>query len=82
MRRDRRAHGRAVGSRAAPQSRVHVRRRAGQAEMVHRGAGQPRKTPRSQPLNHRCPEIIEEHCPFVYYYNNIMDCIQRSLNNT
>jgi len=51
VQRDRRPNGRAVGGRAAPKGRVHLPRRASQAEMVHRGAGQPCKTPRSQPLN-------------------------------
>jgi len=50
VQRDRRTHGRAVGGRAAPQGRVHVPRRASQAEVVHRGVGQPCKTTRSQPL--------------------------------
>jgi len=76
VQRDRRLNGRAVGGRAAPQSRAHVPRRASQAEMVHRGAGQPCKTPRSQPLNHR-PEIMKNN-PFAF--NNIkyiMDYTQR-----
>lgn len=51
VQRDRRAHGRPVGGRAAPQGRVHVRRRTGQAQVVHRSAGQPCKTSRSQSLN-------------------------------
>lgn len=79
MQRDRRSHGRAVGGRAAPQGRVHVPHRSSQAEMVHRSAGQPCKTPRSEPLNHH-PEVMKNN-PFVLYLiiYNIMDYTQRSL---
>lgn len=65
VQRDRRAYGRSVGGRAAPQGHVHVRHGTGKAEMVHRGVGQSRKTSRSQPLNR--PATKQEYPICILY---------------
>jgi len=64
MQRDRGSHGRSVGGRAASQGHVHVRHGTGKAEMVHRGAGQPCKTSRSQPLSR--PATKQEYLVCMY----------------